>query len=382
MRKIAIVGAGIAGLATALAIPASKFEVEVFEQAPEIKGVGSGLTLWPNATCVLNALGVLEECQARSGALKTLFIQLSDRRRVLTIPTGTFPTPAIAMQRRDLHQILMSKIKLQSISIGRQCLGVRKATEGSYLRFADGENGPYDLIVAADGIRSTLRSYVRKNLELRNKGYAISRGVADAADLFPADGNFFEIWGSGLRFGVLPMSQGQVCWYAARNQQAGDQRPLHEQKETLLKDLRDWKFPARELVARTALEYLIPSDVAVLKATRGWSRDRVLLLGDAIHPMAANLGLGGNMALEDALVLGNLLRKSDNIDEVCEDFENLRFSRVAAVTKSSNFIGYICQTENPIIRQGRNLACTLIPGRYFTWESRSLYSFRADQVAS
>jgi len=382
MKKIAIVGAGIGGLATALAIPNSNYRVDVFERASEIKGVGSGLTLWPNATCVLQALGVLDKCRSKSGNLSTLKIHLADNRSVMTIPTGDFPTPAIAMHRGDLHAILMSKLTTHTIYRGWQCIGVRSAPDGTYVRFNEGEKGPYDLVIAADGIRSVLRTHVRQNLELRKKGYSIWRGVANAADLFPSDGNFYEVWGKGLRFGILPLSQGQVCWYAARTQQPGDRRPIADQKKSLLAEFDSWKFPARELVDRTSLEHLIPSDVAVLKPCRGWSRDRVLLMGDAIHPMAANLGLGGNMALEDALILGNLLRRSDNIDDVCFDFEKLRYARVASVTEDSNLIGFLCQTKNPIVSSCRNFAASLIPGRYFTWESRALYAYRADRIAA
>jgi 2-polyprenyl-6-methoxyphenol hydroxylase-like FAD-dependent oxidoreductase len=376
MKKIAIVGAGIAGVATALSLRSSAFAIDMYEQAAEVKGIGSGLTLWPNATAVLQTLGVLDDCLARSGRLDTLHIVLSNGRPIMDIPTGDFDTPAIAMHRGELHRILLEKLN-QPVHKGQRCLGVRTAAEGSYLLFADGEKGPYDLIVAADGIRSILRRQVLGDALLRPKGYRIWRGLAEAKDLFGADGRFFEVWERRLRFGVLPLGKGMVCWYAARNQAANDVRSLAAQKESLMQDFSRWDFPARELLARTDLADFIPSDVTDLKPTRGWSKDRILLIGDAIHPMPANLGLGGNMALEDGLALGRLLQSHDDIDQVCREFEEIRFARVASVMWDSNFVGFFCQTKNPLINQLRNVLCSIVPGRYFTWESRSLYSYRA-----
>ena len=379
LQKIAIVGGGIGGLATALSIPRSRFEIEIFEQAAVIKGSGSGLTLWPNATYVLRDLNLLDECLARSGCLETLRIRLANDKPIMSVPTGSYDTPAIAIHRRDLHSIMLAHVTVP-IYLNRRCLGVRTAVEGSYLQFAEDESGPYDLIVAADGMNSLLRNHVVGPIRARHKGYTIWRGVADASDQFADDGNFFEIWARSLRFGVLPLGHGMVCWYAARNQVPGDRRSAGEQKASLLKDFETWHFPAHKIMSRTAAETILPSDVTDLKPTRGWNRDRVLLLGDAIHPMPANLGLGGNMALEDAMTLGKLLSRSGDLQQVMIDFEKLRFARVTSITRDSNFVGYFCQTSNPVINLLRNGICSVVPGRLFTWDAQGIYAHQADRV--
>jgi len=382
MQRIAIIGAGIGGLATALAVPASDYEVDIFERSAIIKGLGSGLTLWPNATHVLRVLGVLKECETLSAPLLNSFVKLSTGRTLLKVPTGVFPTPAIAMHRADLHRFLVAKLSHQNVFVSHKCIGIRWANEGSYLRFEDNEKGPYDLIIASDGMQSKLRDTVLNKYQLRSKGYRIWRGVVDLGSLSVPKGDFFEIWGPKIRFGILPMSETQVCWYAARNQDRGDVSSLDAQKQSILDDLKGWDFPASDLVKRTPLDSFIPSDVFDLKFKGPWNRDRVLLLGDAVHPMPANLGLGGNMALEDALLLGKLLEKykGRDLSLVSASFEKLRSKRVRRIVRSSNRIGFICQLENPILRALRNFLCHFIPGWLFTWNSKWTYKYRADKM--
>ncbi len=373
-------GAGIGGLAVAIASTRAGNQVEVFERSSEIKGVGAGMALWPNATRVLLSLGILEECVSRSGPLALLSVQLASGKVVMKIATENFSTPAIALQRGDLHKALLACAQGIPFYSGHSCLGIRDADEGAYLVFEQGERGPYDVVVAADGIRSALRGYVQGDIPLRYKGYAIWRGVAEAADLVAADGNFFEIWGPGQRFGILPMGNGRVCWYATVNQPQGDRRGMHEQKEFLLKRFRGWVPPVEELLARTPLDALVASDTFDRTPSSRWSRERVVLLGDAVHPIAANLGMGGCMALEDSWILGQLLGKPRSLPGLFDHYENLRRNRVADIARRSNVIGAIGQLGHPWVFPLRDQICKLIPGRLFTLSSRRIHSYRADQA--
>ncbi|MBI3556735.1 MAG: FAD-dependent monooxygenase [Deltaproteobacteria bacterium] len=379
-RKTAIVGAGIGGLATAIAAADGGNHVEVFERSSEIKGVGAGMALWPNATRVLRQLGVLDQCVLKSGPLELLSVRLAGGKVVMKIPTEKFSTPAIALRRVDLHEALLSRLRGLRIQTGQHCLGIREADEGAYLVFKDGERGPYDVVIGADGIRSVLRQYVQGQVSLRYKGYAIWRGIAEAADLCAADGNFFEIWGPGQRFGILPMGQGRVCWYATINQPQGGRGTAREQKEALLKRFGGWAGPVVELIARTPLDALLHSDTYDREPYARWSRGRVVLIGDAVHPIPANLGMGGCMALEDALILGQLLNKPRDVMELFRRFELLRLNRVADISRRSGFIGAIGQLSSPVLTPVRDKLCDLIPGRLFTYTSRAIHSYQAEQV--
>ena len=383
-RKIAIIGAGIGGLAAANALVRGGVaigDVEMFERNAETKGVGAGMALWPNATRVLQTLGVLEECVAQSGPLSLLWVQLANGKVVMKIRTEAFSTPAVALRRMDLHNALSSRVGQLTTHLEHQCLGLRESAQGVYLHFKTGVRGPYDVVIGADGIRSELREYVQGAIPLRYKGYAIWRGIAQAPDLVAADGNFFEIWGAGQRFGILPMGQGTVCWYATVNQPQGDRRELGEQKSFLQKRFRGSATPVEALLERTPLDAFVPSDTFDREPNSRWSRGRVVLLGDAVHPIAANLGMGGCMALEDALILGTLLGRDKPIAELFSRYENLRQNRVANIARRSSVIGAIGQLSNPVIRPVRDKICKLIPGGLFTCTSREIHAYRPDLAA-
>src|SRR5579872_261387 len=226
MERIAIVGAGIGGLAAAAALeicdPRATFDVEVFERRAEVRGLGAGLTLWANATRVLQQLGALDGCLSQSGPLLNLRVQLWNGRPVMQIPVERFSTPSFAMHRADLHHVLRSRVSRSTFFPASHCIGVSELDDGAELEFADGRKRVFDIVIAADGINSVLRNYVQRPRKLNFNGYGVWRGVADGRGLIEQDGNFYEIWGRGRRFGILPMADHQVCWYATENHAGED----------------------------------------------------------------------------------------------------------------------------------------------------------------
>lgn len=372
--KIAIVGAGIGGLSLALSLQRQGFTITIFERSPQIRAVGAGMTLWPNATRILQELGILQEILPGSLPLQKLEVKHRSGRVLMTIPTEEFPTPAIAIHRADLHGALMARITAP-VRLNRQCTGVSETVQGAFLHFDDKVEGPFDIVIGADGLRSTVREYVQGPVVLQDRGYVVWRGLARGLDSILPRGTFTESWGEGHRFGILPMGRDQVCWYATANQKnlsaAGN-------REEILSIFGDWHNPIPQILEHSAEEHIICSDALDRRPQRGWSRGRVVLLGDSVHPTSPNLGQGGCMAIEDAAVLARLMRASFSPQDVFASFEKLRFARTAGVTRRAGWIGDLGQWQHPLITPLRNLACRMIPGYSFTLSSRRLHTYMVD----
>ena len=137
MVKIGIVGGGISGLASALALTRTDHDVQLFERAPELKEVGSGLTLWSNATRVLRELGVLDRCLKSSQVIRTFCLRLAHGRTVMTIPIGPFATTAVAMHRADLQSALTEAVPKGKIHTNHTCCGVREEAGKTFLVFEE-----------------------------------------------------------------------------------------------------------------------------------------------------------------------------------------------------------------------------------------------------
>lgn len=376
--NIAIIGAGIGGLATASALNRAGHHVQVFERAPQITPVGSGLTLWPNATRVLQNLGVLDQCLMKSSPLDLLEVKLANGRKIMEIPTEKFDTPAIAMHRADLHRALMSTLTPDMVHVDFSCQTIREDQNGVYLCFPEGDIGPFDVLIGADGLRSMVRRYVNDNLRLSYKGYVIWRGVADVGDLVPQDGCFSETWGYGQRFGILPIGDGKVCWYATLNVKQGLLPSQTERKKMIEGLFAGWHKPIEEIIACTNEETIIQTETLDRSQPKHWSRGRTVLIGDAIHPIAANLGQGSCLALEDSIVLTEAINNHRTHTEAFQAYEKIRRPRVSNIQRRSSIIGSIGQWQTPVLTPLRNFVCSFIPGTLFTRTSRSLHAYRAE----
>ncbi len=383
-KKIAIVGAGISGLTLAKALLLQNHEVTLFEQHFQVVGAGSGLTLWPNATYVLEKIGALEFCLQTARPLNELHVLDHLGRLLMLIPTEKFSSLAIAIHRRDLHNALSMGLPREMIKTSQAVTAVRETDRGVELICGSSQFGPYDLVVGADGLHSIVRSFVngtsaKKKELLRYKGYLIWRGIADGDFLKP--GQFLEIWGAGHRFGFLPIAEGRVCWYATANL-ASDWPGLKNaamQREFLGQVFSGWTSPISELLRRTPDADIICNRAFDHRPARLWSRGKVVLIGDAVHPIAPNLGQGSCLGIEDAMVLSLVLDLPTSTENSLRIFEKLRRGRVNSISRSSNFIGLVGQIQNPILSRIRNEIASVIPGEWFTLSSRRIHAYQADQ---
>ena len=363
-------------MAAALALHRAGLGVTVFERAPAFTEVGTGMSLWPNATHVLESLGVLGRVLARGEKITQFNLLHPGGKPISTIAMDGFATPALCVHRADLHRALFDALPTACLEVNQVIQSFAEDPAGVTARFASGREARADGLIGADGINSVIRAQLHGVAAPVYRGYCIWRGIApDPGGIIR--GHISETWGSGRRFGILPMGQGRICWYATRNE--GPSQPdAPEGRKAEVQDLfRQWHHPIPELIEATKEADILKNDARDRPPLRQWGRGRVTLLGDAAHPITPNVGQGAGMAIEDAACLARLLAERPDIAGAFRTYETIRRSRTAFIARQARRIGAIGQWENPWIVRGRNFVTRLVLARSPDMQLNAVYAYRA-----
>ena len=375
-EKIIIVGGGIGGLATAIALRQRGCEVAVFEQAQELREIGAGLSVWPNATRVLSQFGLLPEVLNRSEVLERLQLRTWKGELLSDIKTvADFETPSVCIHRSDLLSILAEQIPERCIHLGERFENFAERDGVVIASFFSGRKVEGQALIGADGLNSTVRAQILGPSKPIYRGYWACRGIAH----FPLPRQYSrtatETWGSGQRFGIEPMGRGRVFWYATANAPEGQLGDQLEWKDELREKFKQWHSPIPEVIEATEREAILKHEILDRRPVRRWGEGRVTLLGDAAHPTTPNLGQGACMAIEDALVLAQCLTAKREIQARLRDYESLRFKRTEYITRESRRAGRIGQMENSLAVALRSVWLKTLPTFLVDMIHRSYYAF-------
>lgn len=370
-----IAGGGIGGLTLAALSYRRGRECRVFERAPQFAPVGAGIVLQPNAVRALR-IGGIEAQVVRRGAI-TERLQISDSKgRVLsTIPANElrsrFAAGVFGFHRASLHAALVDLIPHHWIRLGATVRSCGHTAESAFVELETGERIEGSGLVAADGLRSVVRSRATPAAEPIYSGYTCWRGVAPRGSLWPA-GHMNESWGRGARFGLVAIDGDRIYWFATANATAGGR---DASKAEVLQRFAGWHDPIRAVIEATPDDAILRTDIADRDPLERWSDGRITLLGDAAHPMTPNLGQGGGQAIEDAVVLDLCLSKASDIAAAFKDYESRRIARTARVVKEARRLGRIGQIENRAGRVVRDFAVRMTPLSATLGAMRWLYDF-------
>jgi 2-polyprenyl-6-methoxyphenol hydroxylase-like FAD-dependent oxidoreductase len=354
--KALIVGGGIGGVAAALALVREGVDVLVCEQARELREVGAGLTVWPNAMRALERLGLADRVWSLGRPFGVGRI-LDSTGRVLVegarreILERRFGWPGTVLHRHRLLKALAQSLPPGLVRLGGRCVAFEQDALGVTVRFADGAEARADLLVGADGLGSTVRTALLGNQKPRYAGYTAYRGITPGG---PGGDITSEAWGVGQRFGFVPAVGGEMYWWAALTAPAGLDPPPADHKAELLRRYRGWFAPIEQVIADTPDDAILRHDVFDRPTTRGWSRGRVTLLGDAAHPVTPDLGQGACLALEDAVVLAGCLRAEPDVATALETYERRRVPRARFIERHSRMMGRLGQLSGPEACRVRN----------------------------
>ena len=347
-RPAAVVGGGIGGLAAAIALRRAGWLVTVFERAPEPRPLGAGLSVWPNGVRALRALGLDAVVDAPgvprvSGALRTAAGSVLGEFDPAAIE-GRFGQPLIGLHRADLQRALLAALGEATLELGAEVVG----TDAQGVRLAGGAEREAQLIVGADGIRSTVRAGLIGDGEPLDSGIVAARGVVSSQAAVPAG----EWWGPGTVAGLLPLSRGRVYWYMAGR---GDLDAADVERRA-----RAFGEPLPRLIAETDPAAVLRHELLDRDPLEQWRRGAATLLGDAAHPMLPFLGQGACAALEDAVALGASLSDGVEVGEGLAAYERARIAPTTILVRRSRTAAKAALAPAPL-RALRNLLVRLAP---------------------
>lgn len=349
MRAI-IIGAGIGGLAAAVALRRIGVEALVLEQAPVIREAGAGLSIWSNAVNALRELGLEGSVMTCASVIEHNSVQtLSGHliaRSELGLLSSTAGAPCICIHRAALQRILLDALPAASVRTGARCAG----HEDSTAILEGGERIEADFLVAADGIYSVIRDALHGSAPPRYAGYSCWRGIRSDNGVLPPRSTLLAM-GAGSQFGLWHCGAGQLYWFLTKNGPPGTMQTKAE--ATAL--CRGWAAPIRETVAGTPENAILHNDIVDRAPLRGWwGRGRVTLLGDAAHASTPNLGQGACQALEDAVILAHCISEAGPVGAALRKYEQLRITRTTSIIRNSYQAGKILQLDSPALESFRN----------------------------
>jgi 2-polyprenyl-6-methoxyphenol hydroxylase-like FAD-dependent oxidoreductase len=347
----------------------------VYEKAPRLQEVGAGMMLWPNATRVLRELGVLEEVLKRSGANTNFLVRTSNGKILMDIALGRFDVPAVCIRRADLLAVLLAALPDDCVRLGCELDHFKQSNGKVRLCFKDSGVIEHDAVIGADGIRSRVRAELFGASQPIYRGYAVWRGLARYDGHAVTPGFNSETWGKGKRFGILNTGHRRFTWYATANVPPHhSDGPIGRRRE-LQKMFAGWHEPIADLLDATAENEILKNGARDCAPLRSWGRSMVTLLGDAAHPCTPNLGQGGCMALEDALVLAKCVQSEPTLIGALRRYESRRRRRTRHIQQRSLLMGRIGQWQNDLLVIGRSAVTQMLPAALFQRNFRRVYSY-------
>src|SRR5258706_407284 len=362
-HPLIIAGAGIGGLAAALALAKRGYPTRVLEQASEIKEVGAGIQLGPNSWRCLRELGV--EPAAKRFAVFPQALVMMDAvtgEQVVSVPLGgfeeRFKAPYALIHRADLLKALLdaaTSSPLITLETSRQVKSLED--NGSAVRIVTAEGKTYETpgFIAADGLWSTVRASLIGDGKPRVSGHITYRSVLPAADVPDyLRRNDMVLWaGPKCHMVHYPLRGGELfnlvaTFHSNRYEEGwnsyGDPAELHERFEHTCTDVR--------LMLSKIAEWRmwVLCDREPIKE---WSRGRVTLIGDAAHPMLQYLAQGAGMALEDALCLAKCLDEESDVESALRVYPNERYLRTGRSQLAARLYGEFYHADS-VRRELRN----------------------------
>lgn len=339
--RVAIVGGGLGGLTTALALQDSGHEVRVYEQANAFREIGAGVTLHPNATRLLVKLG-LASALAEIGS-PTAGVRLMTASGV-PIETGA-PRPGAPLSeagqgynvhRAEFLEVLVKTLPSSSFRLGHRCSDVAQDGNEVTLTFEDGQQAKHDLVLGADGIRSVIRQRLGLEAPATSEGVMAYRGMVSIDKLPWAKGaQGLYLWmGAGRSFLCYPVSAGammNVVAFVPTDRDSAESWSAKGELAALATEYRGWDERVGQTIA--SLSETFVWGIYDRPPLPYWTVGRVALLGDAAHPMVPHLGQGAGQAIEDAYTLGVLLTGASASDVPARlvAYEHLRRPRTSMI---------------------------------------------------
>jgi 2-polyprenyl-6-methoxyphenol hydroxylase-like FAD-dependent oxidoreductase len=337
--------------------------VRVLERASSLHPAGAGLALQPNAMAVLASLG-LDEAVAAAGAALSRAVLLDPAGRPLGPETRVdrlfdrTTARVVALHRARLHDVLLAAAGRDVLQTATRVTAYEPRNSGVTVICEDGSRIETELLVGADGLHSAVRAQMVGDGAPRYAGYTSWRGVTPSGSVAPPT-RVTETWGRGERFGVVDIGFGEIYWFAVADAPPGGVD--RDVRSDLLARFGRWHAPVPAAIGATPADRIIRTDIVDREPIASWHEGRVVLLGDAAHPMTPNLGQGAAQAIEDAGTLASSLAGAATVEQALQAYEAARIRRTRAFVLASRRFGDVAQWRHPLAAGARDLMMRLTP---------------------
>lgn len=357
--SVLVIGGGIGGLTSAIALRQRGFGVTVIEKDPNWSVYGVGIIQQGNVLRAVDALGVLDRYVDAGVGFDAVEVFVPDGTKVARVPSHRLlkDYPAnLGVSRRAMQKVLGEAAKEAGaeIRLGVTADAIEDDGDTVKLRFSDGSEGAFDLVVGADGVYSQTRSMVLPDAEAPQfTGQAVWRYNLPR----PADLDALQVYNGRIGAGLVPISADTMYMYLT-TAEPGNPRYAHDQLAADMRAKTASCAPAiRELAKQiTDNDEVVYRPLEALLVEGPWHKGRSVLLGDAVHATTPHLGQGAGLAIEDSLVLAEELARHDDMDAALTAYRDRRFERCAYIVRSSLAICMGQLGQGPLIDNAKATA--------------------------
>jgi 2-polyprenyl-6-methoxyphenol hydroxylase-like FAD-dependent oxidoreductase len=355
--KVLIVGAGIAGMSCAIEFAKAGHEVHVIDMDPEGRSYGAGITIQGPTFRALGELGVADEVAASGFQCRGSRARLADGTLVGEVLTCDLE-PALpdggGIMRPLLHAILARKMQAQGarVDLGVTFTQIEDGPNSVTVRFSNGTDGSYDVLVGADGIYSKIRTMLFPNAPApRFTGQGAFRTLAPR----PPDLDMIDVYlGNPIKAGVTPVSREQLYMFTLSPERADTHMTAERQIERLREVLQGFGGIIGEIRSTLGTDsQIVYRPLQALLLPRPWHKGRIVLVGDAVHAATPQLASGAGAAVEDGVLLAHHLSGASSLEQAFLDFTDRRFERCRHVVESSVLLGELELAGAPGAEQER-----------------------------
>ena len=366
MKKVLIIGGGIAGLTLALSLKKLGIPVVIHEKYNHYQNQKTGFLIWSYAIKILQDLGVpVDEVGT---PLEAFRIHGRKGRFVCEMPIGSVSrlhgANSYEINRYRLSELL-SKMVGDDLLLGSECISVSSIEDQAIATFADRSSDQGDILIACDGSNSVVRKFIHPRVQLRMLGSGGWISVIDQRlPLFPLNTQM-EFWQPGVKAGVADLGHGETRWYVAFKNyipSAGESK-----KDQILNRMKPLPEMIMSCLECTDEDQMVPTQAGDLLALSPWYRDRVLMIGDAAHATSPYAGMGACSAIADAALLADLIGSGRSVPAIFQDFQAVRKHAADSVIKES--------------RRGLNLStCGELKGWVRDWMFMNMPEKKLNQI--
>ena len=336
--NILVIGGGIGGLTSAIALRRERFDVTVIERDPDWSVYGVGIIQQSNVLRAMHHLGLLDEYVASGAGFDTVEIFAPDGTKVARVPSPRLVEgyPAnMGVGRRALHTVLGDRTIASgaTVRLGVTATEIEEREDGVAVRFSDGTSGTFDLVIGSDGVYSQTRATIFPDAPRPEfTGQSVWRyNLPRAAGM-----DSLQAYNGPTGVGLVPMSADLMYLFATTPEPGNPRYPRDGLAAAMRSKLADTAPQIRALAEQiTEDDAVVYRPLEALMIHGPWHKGRVVLLGDAVHATTPHLGQGAGMAIEDAIVLAEELAKAQTPQAAFGAYRERRYERCRYIVEQS-----------------------------------------------